>query len=184
MSVRDRRDFFKTVAGAAAGMYVMARGGSANAQAPAARRPVVIGGQRVRVVDVHAHCEMPLGDVVRGTPFENRAERATRLEGRVPLMYTTAPAVAAFARTNLLDTVSNTRYENGPTWFTNWDATGLLTFDDLNGDGIIQNTGPGSPIPNELTIDSDIMVLANPEIARLPNWVVGIVAAGGLAAAL
>ncbi len=102
----------------------------------------------------------------------------------IALLYTTAPAVAAFARTNLLDTVSNTPYEDVPTWFTNWETTGLLTFDDLNGDGIIQHTGPGSPIPNELTIDSDIMVLANPEIARLPNWVVGLVAAGGLAAAL
>ncbi len=102
----------------------------------------------------------------------------------IALLYTTAPAVAAFARTNLLDTVSNTRYENVPTWFTNWETTGLLTFDDLNGDGIIQNTGPGSPIPNELTIDNDIMVLANPEIAQLPNWIVGLVAAGGLAAAL
>ncbi|MEE8134939.1 MAG: VC_2705 family sodium/solute symporter, partial [Gemmatimonadales bacterium] len=97
---------------------------------------------------------------------------------------TTAPAVAAFARTNLLDTVSNTRYEDVPTWFTNWEVTGLLTFEDLNGDGIIQNTGPASPVPNELTIDNDIMVLANPEIAQLPNWVVGLVAAGALAAAL
>ena len=102
----------------------------------------------------------------------------------IALLYTTAPAVAAFARTNLLDTVSNARYEDVPTWFTNWETTGLLTFDDLNGDGLIQNTGPSSPIPNELTIDNDIMVLANPEIARLPNWVIGLVAAGGLAAAL
>ena len=86
MSVRDRRDFFKSVAGATAGMYVMARGGSANAQAPAARRTVMIGGRRVRVVDVHAHCEMPLGDLVRGTPFENRAERDTRLGDRLALM--------------------------------------------------------------------------------------------------
>ena len=100
------------------------------------------------------------------------------------MLYTTAPAVAAFARTNLLDTVSGTAYENVPAWFTNWEATGLLVYDDLNGDGLIQNTGPASSIPNELTIDNDIMVLANPEIARLPNWVVGLVAAGGLAAAL
>ena len=102
----------------------------------------------------------------------------------IALLYTTAPAVAAFARTNLLDTVSGTAYEDVPAWFTNWEATGLLVYDDLNGDGLIQNTGPASSIPNELTIDNDIMVLANPEIARLPNWVVGLVAAGGLAAAL
>jgi cation/acetate symporter len=102
----------------------------------------------------------------------------------IALLYTTAPAVAAFARTNLLDTVSDTAYEDVPAWFTNWEATGLLIYDDLNGDGLIQNTGPASSIPNELTIDNDIMVLANPEIARLPNWVVGLVAAGGLAAAL
>ena len=102
----------------------------------------------------------------------------------IAVLYTTAPAVAAFARTNLLDTVSGTAYEDVPEWFTNWEATGLLVYNDLNGDGLIQNTGPASSIPNELTIDSDIMVLANPEIARLPNWVVGLVAAGGLAAAL
>ncbi len=102
----------------------------------------------------------------------------------IALLYTTAPAVAAFARTNLLDTVSDTAYDDVPAWFTNWEATGLLVYDDLNGDGLIQNTGPASSIPNELTIDNDIMVLANPEIARLPNWVVGLVAAGGLAAAL
>ena len=95
MNIRGRRDFFKTVAGAAAGMYVVARGGGSGAQAQAARREVMIGGRRVRVVDVHAHCEMPLGDVVRGTPFENRAERATRLEGRVPLMDEQGVDVAA-----------------------------------------------------------------------------------------
>ncbi len=71
-----------------------------------------------------------------------------------------------------------------PEWFTNWEATGLLAFDDLNGDGRMQFTGPGSPTANELTVDRDIMVLANPEIAGLPDWVVGLVAAGGLAAAL
>ena len=102
----------------------------------------------------------------------------------IALLYTTAPAVAAFARTNLLDTVTNAPYANVPEWFTNWEATGLLAFEDLNGDGLIQHTGAASSIPNELTIDNDIMVLANPEIARLPNWVVGLVAAGGLAAAL
>ncbi len=102
----------------------------------------------------------------------------------IAILYTTAPAVAAFARTNLLNTVSNAPYEDVPTWFTNWEATGLIEFDDLNGDGLIQYTGPASAIPNELSIDRDIIVLANPEIANLPAWVVGLVAAGGLAAAL
>jgi cation/acetate symporter len=69
-----------------------------------------------------------------------------------------------------------------PSWFTNWEDTGLIRFEDKNGDGTIQYVG--DPAANELTIDQDIMVLANPEIARLPNWVVGLVAAGGLAAAL
>ena len=102
----------------------------------------------------------------------------------IALLYTTAPAVAAFARTNFLNTVSGTSYEDVPAWFTNWEATGLIRFDDLNGDGVIQHTGAASSVPNELTVDPDIMVLANPEIARLPAWVVGLVAAGGLAAAL
>ncbi|MCZ6916804.1 MAG: cation acetate symporter [Gemmatimonadetes bacterium] len=102
----------------------------------------------------------------------------------IAILYTTAPAVAAFARTNLLNTVSNAPYEDVPTWFTNWEATGLIEFEDLNGDGLIQYTGPMSAIPNELSIDRDIIVLANPEIANLPAWVVGLVAAGGLAAAL
>lgn len=102
----------------------------------------------------------------------------------IAILYTTAPAVAAFARTNLLTTVSNAPYSEVPEWFKNWEETGLIAFDDLNGDGVIQYTGDGSSILNELTIDRDIMVLANPEIANLPNWVVGLVAAGGLAAAL
>ncbi len=102
----------------------------------------------------------------------------------IALLYTTAPAVAAFARTNLLTTVTNTPYAEVPAWFTNWENTGLIRFDDLNGDGAIQYTGANSSVANELTIDRDIMVLANPEIANLPNWVVGLVAAGGLAAAL
>jgi len=83
MNVRGRRDFFKSVAGATAGMYVMARGGSADAQAPAARRQVMIGGRRIRVVDVHAHCDMPLGDIVKGTPFENQANADPELEERL-----------------------------------------------------------------------------------------------------
>jgi len=102
----------------------------------------------------------------------------------IAILYTTAPAVAAFARTNLIATVSEKPYADVPAWFTNWEATGLIRFDDKNGDGVIQYTGPASDVPNELTIDRDIMVLANPEIARLPAWVVGLVAAGGLAAAL
>ena len=110
----------------------------------------------------------------------------------IALLYTTAPAVAIFARTNLLNTVSyeqngeltDVRYEDAPDWFKNWEATGLIKFDDVNGDGAIQYRGPNSDIQNELIIDRDIMVLANPEIAKLPNWIVGLVAAGGLAAAL
>ena len=110
----------------------------------------------------------------------------------IAILYTTAPAVAVFARTNLLKTVRyeqngelrDVKYEDVPTWFKNWEATGLIEFNDLNGDGAIQYRGPKSDVENELTIDRDIMVLANPEIAKLPNWVVGLVAAGGLAAAL
>jgi cation/acetate symporter len=102
----------------------------------------------------------------------------------IALLYTTAPAVAAFARTNLLVTLSDKPYQDVPQWFKNWEATGLIRFDDRNGDGTIQHTGPGSAVPNELFIDRDIIVLANPEIAGLPDWVVGLVAAGGLAAAL
>ncbi|WP_419950351.1 sodium:solute symporter family protein [Candidatus Palauibacter sp.] len=108
----------------------------------------------------------------------------------IALLYTAAPAVAVFARTNLLDTVTDQPYTEMPDWFTKWEATGLISFEDHNGDGLIQYVGEdavnaaGAPVQNELTIDRDIMVLANPEIARLPNWVVGLVAAGGLAAAL
>ncbi|MEL0202529.1 MAG: sodium:solute symporter family protein, partial [Flavobacteriaceae bacterium] len=99
----------------------------------------------------------------------------------IALLYTTAPAVAVFARINLIDTVSNQPYANMPEWFKNWETTGLLQFDDKNQDGTIQYTGDAN---NELTVDRDIMVLANPEIADLPAWVVALVAAGGLAAAL
>ncbi len=102
----------------------------------------------------------------------------------IALLYTTAPAVAAFARANLLNTVSDAPYATVPEWFKNWEDTGLISFEDKNNDGRIQYTGPASSTPNELKIDRDIMVLANPEIARLPAWVVGLVAAGGLAAAL
>ncbi|MFQ5579849.1 MAG: sodium:solute symporter family protein [Nitrospiria bacterium] len=102
----------------------------------------------------------------------------------IALLYTTAPAVAAFARTNLLTTISDAEYKTVPGWFKNWEKTGLIKFEDKNNDGHIQYRGPNSEIENELSIDRDIMVLANPEIARLPNWVIGLVAAGGLAAAL
>jgi len=102
----------------------------------------------------------------------------------IALLYTTAPAVAVFARTNLLETVSGQAYSEMPEWFTRWEKTELVAFDDKNGDGLIQYVGPHSELENELTINPDIMVLANPEIAQLPNWVVALVAAGGLAAAL
>jgi cation/acetate symporter len=100
----------------------------------------------------------------------------------IAILYTTAPAVAAFARTNLINTVSNAEYEMVPEWFSKWENTGLITFDDKNNDGIIQYVG--DPATNELNVNRDIMVLANPEIAELPNWVVALVVAGALAAAL
>jgi cation/acetate symporter len=100
----------------------------------------------------------------------------------ISILYTTAPAVAVFARTNLLTTISQVSYEKVPQWFTNWESTGLVTFDDKNDDGIIQYVA--DPAVNELTVDQDIIVLANPEIADLPAWVIGLVVAGGLAAAL
>jgi len=100
----------------------------------------------------------------------------------IAILYTTAPAVAAFARTNLINTVSNTPYSEVPEWFTNWEKTGLLKFEDKNADGAIQYVADAAT--NELIIDRDIMVLANPEIANLPAWVVALVVAGGLAAAL
>ena len=102
----------------------------------------------------------------------------------IALLYTAAPAVAAFARTNLLDTVAETSHENLPDWFRNWENTGLIQLEDHNADGRVQYVGPLSEQRNELTIDRDIMVLANPEIAGLPAWVVGLIAAGALAAAL
>lgn len=100
----------------------------------------------------------------------------------IAILYTTAPAIAAFARTNLINTLSEKEYANVPEWFSNWEATGLIGFVDKNNDGKIQYVA--DPMINELNIDRDIIVLANPEIANLPNWVVGLVAAGGLAAAL
>ena len=100
----------------------------------------------------------------------------------IAILYTTAPAVAVFAKTNLINTVSNKPYSEMPEWFKNWEHTGLLTFTDKNKDGNIQYLADKSK--NELVVDNDIMVLANPEIANLPAWVIALVAAGGLAAAL
>jgi cation/acetate symporter len=100
----------------------------------------------------------------------------------IAILYTTAPAVAVFSKTNLIKTVSNQPYANMPEWFKNWENTGLLTFTDKNKDGKIQYLADTTK--NELIVDNDIMVLANPEIANLPAWVIALVAAGGLAAAL
>ena len=117
----------------------------------------------------------------------------------IVILYTTAPAVSVFARTNLIETVSNKEYAEMPQWFKNWEKTGLLMFNDKNADGKIQyvkgdafmlkdgkpqKDQPNAENANELYIDNDIMVLANPEIAKLPNWVIALVAAGALAAAL
>ncbi len=106
----------------------------------------------------------------------------------ITILYTTAPGVAAMARLNLHETIApageqNLAYDERPDWFKNWEKTGLLKFEDKNGDGRIQYTADKAT--NEMVkVDRDIMVLANPEIARLPNWVIALVAAGGLAAAL
>ena len=126
----------------------------------------------------------------------------------IAILYTTAPAIAVFARTNLMETVQDTPYKDIPDWFTKWEETGLIAWTDKNEDGKIQYL-PGSAIEgkkplfseirgsvgqrliinssatrNELYVDRDITVLANPEIAGLPNWIIALVAAGGLAAAL
>ena len=123
----------------------------------------------------------------------------------IAILYTTAPAVGAMARLNLMQTVqtgpvgeqsSNLAYENRPRWFKTWENTGLLVFEDKNNDGLIQYYNDANPDfadraqamgweGNEMTtVDRDIMVLANPEIAQLPSWVIALVAAGGVAAAL
>ncbi|MFD2914469.1 sodium:solute symporter family protein [Psychroserpens luteus] len=126
----------------------------------------------------------------------------------IAILYTTAPAIAVFSRTNLIETVSNQPYSEIPEWFKNWEDTGLIAWSDKNGDGKIQYVAGdalsskkpiyvdargahgermvsnASDAKNELYVDKDIMVLANPEIANLPNWVIALVAAGGLAAAL
>ena len=126
----------------------------------------------------------------------------------IAILYTTAPALASFARLNLINTVNNAEYKNTPSWFKNWEDTNLIAWVDKNKDGKIQYfankaftgtpeflderglngerkiSNPVSPNANELYIDRDIMVLANPEIANLPDWVIALVVAGGLAAAL
>jgi cation/acetate symporter len=123
----------------------------------------------------------------------------------IAILYTTAPAVGAFARLNFIDTVNDATYisdtENYqsraaeirrkggkpvPVWYKDWEKTGLLKYDDKNNDGIMQYRGPKAPdgIANEVVPNRDIFVLANPQIAQLPGWVVGLVVAGGLAAAL
>ena len=127
----------------------------------------------------------------------------------IAILYTTAPAVAAFAKINFIDSIQNKSYESSPEWFKNWEEIGLIAWQDKNSDGIIQyssgNAIDGRPQysdqrgangerilkneivrsnKNEVYIDRDIMVLANPEIAKLPAWVIALVAAGGLAAAL
>ena len=100
----------------------------------------------------------------------------------IAILYTTAPAIAVFARINLIETTNNKIYSNMPTWFKKWEETGLIEFTDKNNDQIIQYNADNTI--NELIIDRDIMVLANPEIAQLPNWVIALLAAGALAAAL
>ncbi|MBT8137858.1 MAG: cation acetate symporter [Gammaproteobacteria bacterium] len=106
----------------------------------------------------------------------------------IALLYTTAPAVGAMARYNLIKTIEpqpgqQLEYEQRPDWFRNWETTGLLQFEDKNGDGLINYEADAGR--NEMVrVDRDIIVLANPEIARLPNWIIALVAAGGLAAAL
>ena len=125
----------------------------------------------------------------------------------IAILYTTAPAIAVFSRVNLIETVSETKYTDIPQWFKNWENTGLIAWSDKNKDGKIQYVNgkalKGKPLfteqrgvngerlvsnvtnsKNELYVDRDIMVLANPEIAKTPNWIIALVAAGGLAAAL
>jgi len=106
----------------------------------------------------------------------------------IAILYTTAPAVGAMARLNLMLTIEPEPgeylvYEERPQWFKNWETTGLLAYEDKNGNGLVEYSA--DPAANDMVkIDNDIMVLANPEIAQLPNWVIALVAAGGLAAAL
>ena len=97
------------------------------------------------------------------------------------IIFLAMPAVSAFSRTFLLDTLAGTAYADVPQWFKTWEGIGLIAFNDLNGDGLIQYVAGSA---NELTIDNDIIFLASPEMANLPGWVIALVAAGGLAAAL
>lgn len=104
----------------------------------------------------------------------------------IAIMYTTIPALAVFSRVNMIETINGPEstgvaYESAPAWIKNWEKTGLINWDDKNGDGKIYYANGAD---NEMTIDRDIMVLATPEIANLPAWVIALVAAGGLAAAL
>ncbi|CAH8182784.1 Sodium:solute symporter [Vibrio aestuarianus] len=104
----------------------------------------------------------------------------------ISLLYTTAPGVAAFARVNMIDTINGPDMqgvpgEEAPSWYKNWESTGLVGWEDKNGDGRMFYSGDER---NEMKINRDIIVLASPELAKLPNWVVGLLAAGGLAAAL
>lgn len=100
----------------------------------------------------------------------------------IAILYTTAPAVAAFGIYNAIDSTSEKNISELPSWVATWQKTNLIKVDDKNGDGKVQYVA--NPEANELTIDKDIMVLASSEIAKLPNWVVGLVAAGAMAAAL
>lgn len=100
----------------------------------------------------------------------------------IAILYTTAPAVGVFGIYNMITNINGQKIESLPTWVQNWQKTGLIAIEDKNQDGMILYQK--DKVKNELTIDKDIMVLANPEIAGLPNWVVALVAAGGLAAAL
>ena len=128
----------------------------------------------------------------------------------IALLYTTAPAVAAFAKINFIESVQETEYQSAPSWFKNWENIGLIAWKDKNGDGLINYSNgnaleevkpkyisergqygerlvansPDRSNANEIYIDNDIMVLANPEIAQLPNWVIALVAAGALALSL
>ena len=99
----------------------------------------------------------------------------------ITILYTTDPAESVFSKVNIIETVTNKEYMIMPEWFKNWENTGLIKFNDKNNDGIINYINSSE---NELYINNDIMVLANPEIANLPAWVIALVAAGGLAAAL
>jgi len=100
----------------------------------------------------------------------------------IAILYTTAPAVGVFGIYNMITNINGQKIESLPVWVQNWQKTGLIKIEDKNQDGMILYQK--DKVKNELTIDKDIMVLANPEIAGLPNWVVALVAAGGLAAAL